>query len=148
MGPVWRLRLGYGSCSAFPTRSSTATVCYSRTLGTGVRKASHQLLASVFSSIQLAEQRGGGVSNHGSPSTEQFPRAAKDPSLLFLFQSRFQSWLMFAQKYVIADFLLINPSSTQTTSLARCYYPSAWGESRVCPPGHGIDSQAPARRSV
>lgn len=92
--------------------------------------------------------RGGRVSNHGSPSTEQFPRAAKDPSLLFLFQSRFQSWLMFAQKYVIADFLLINPSSTQTTSLARCYYPSAWGESRVCPPGHGVDSQAPARRSV
>lgn len=60
MGPVWRLRLGYGSCSAFPTRSSTATVCYSRTLGAGVRKASHQLLASVFSSIQLAEQGGGG----------------------------------------------------------------------------------------
>lgn len=31
-------------------------------------------------------------------------------SLLFSFEARLQSWLMFAQKYVIADFLLINRS--------------------------------------
>lgn len=42
-------------------------------------------------------------------------------SLLFFFEARLQSWLMFAQKYVIADFLLINRSRAQAAILP-CYY--------------------------
>lgn len=37
-------------------------------------------------------------------------------SLLFFFEARLQSWLMFAQKYVIADFLLINSSRARLPS--------------------------------
>lgn len=42
-------------------------------------------------------------------------------SLLFFFEARLQSWLMFAQKYVIVDFLLINRSRVQPAILL-CYY--------------------------
>lgn len=103
--------------------SSTVTVCSSHMLGQ-VRGVSRQPVGSVFSSVLLSIRR---ESVHCSQSTEQPLRAARDSSLLFLFKSRFQSWLMFAQKYVIADFLLINPPSTQTTRPAHCYYLSAWG---------------------
>lgn len=42
-------------------------------------------------------------------------------SLLFFFEAKLQSWLMFAQKYVIVDFLLINRSRAQAAILP-CYY--------------------------
>lgn len=42
-------------------------------------------------------------------------------SLLFFFEARLQAWLMFAQKYVIADFLLINRSRAQA-AIFPCYY--------------------------
>lgn len=42
-------------------------------------------------------------------------------SLLFFFEARLQPWLIFAQKYVIADFLLINRSRAQAAILP-CYY--------------------------
>lgn len=51
------------------------------------------------------------VSNYRFPSTEQLQNMSEDSSLLFFFKSGFQSWVMFAQKYVIADFLLPGPSS-------------------------------------
>jgi len=105
--------------------SSTVAVYYSHMLGTGVTKVSCQLVgACTLFGLALWIRK---VSNRSSQSKEQLLRAAQDSSLQFLFKSRFQSWLMFAQKYVIADFLLINPSSTQTTKLACCYYRSAWG---------------------
>lgn len=40
---------------------------------------------------------------------------------MFFFEARLQLWLMFAQKYVIADFLLINRSRAQAAILP-CYY--------------------------
>lgn len=42
-------------------------------------------------------------------------------SQLFSYKTVLQSWLMFAQKYVIADFLLINRSRVQAAILP-CYY--------------------------
>lgn len=51
------------------------------------------------------------MSNYRFPSTEQLQNMSEDSSLLFFFKSGFQSWVMFAQKYVIVDFLLPGPSS-------------------------------------
>lgn len=65
-------------------------------------------------------------------STEQLQSMSEDSSLLFLFKSGFQSWLVFAQKYVIADFLLINPSRVQAARRTYYYYLFAWGANVGC----------------
>lgn len=53
-----------------------------------------------------------------SPNSSYVPGGS---SLFSFFRAELQSWLMFVQKYVIADFLLINRSRVQAASIP-CYY--------------------------
>lgn len=56
-----------------------------------------------------------------------------DASLVFLFESGFQSWLLFAQNYVIADFLLLAPSRASCQACVLLLLSPGLGQTRGVP---------------
>lgn len=88
------------------------------------------------------------VSDYCLQSTEQLQNMSADASLLFFFKSGFQSWLMFAQKYVIADFLLLAPSRASCQACVLLLLSPGLGQTQGVPSKSQGHSPLSARQPV